>query len=104
MSRPTQLRTVSLIAIGLLLCALGGCAAARRHDARLTGELLVAAGFTADPSDEPESAERLRVLPALTMVTAQKDDATVYRFADPYSCECVYVADRDAYAAYKRLA
>jgi len=76
----------------------------RRHEARDTGDLLVAAGFMSKLADTPEREQRLRALPPLKMVSQSKDGHLVYRYADPYSCDCLYVGDEQAYAEYKRLA
>jgi len=84
--------------------ALGGCAAMRRHEARDTGDLLVSAGFTTKPADTPERAQELHAMPPLKLVSQSKDGHVVYRYADPYSCDCLYVGDQQAYAEYKRLA
>ena len=43
-------------------------------------------------------------VPPLKMVSQSKDGHLVYRYADPYSCDCLYVGDEQAYAEYKRLA
>jgi len=83
---------------------VGGCAAMRRHEARDTGDLLVSAGFTPKPADTPEREQQLRTLPPLKIVSQSKDGHLVYRYADPYSCDCLYVGDPEAYAEYKRLA
>jgi len=84
--------------------ALSGCAAMRREEARDTGDLLVSAGFRPRPADTPERAQQLRTMPALKIVSGAKDGHVVYRYADPYSCECLYVGDEQAYHEYKRLA
>ena len=84
--------------------ALGGCAAMRRHEARDTGDLLVSAGFTTRPADTPERAQQLHAMPPLKLVSQSKDGNVVYRYADPYSCDCLYVGDQQAYAEYKLLA
>jgi len=84
--------------------ALSGCAAIHREEARDTGDLLVSAGFRPRPADTPERAQQLRTMPALKIVAASKDGHVVYRYADPYSCECLYVGDDRAYHEYKRLA
>src|SRR5262245_36416722 len=84
--------------------AASGCAAIRRNEARDTGDLLVAAGFRPKPADTPERVAHLQAMPALKMVADSKDGNVVYRYADPYSCECLYVGDEDAYREYKRLA
>jgi uncharacterized protein YceK len=84
--------------------ALGGCAEIRRHDARDAGKLLVTSGFTVQPADTPERAQQLHAMPALKMVSERKEGSITYRYADPYSCECLYVGDERAYAEYRRLA
>ena len=76
----------------------------RRHEARDTGDLLVSAGFTAKPADTPERAQQLHAMPPLKLVSQSKDGHVVYRYADPYSCDCLYVGDQQAYAEYERLA
>jgi hypothetical protein len=99
----TTLRTGRLVVIGLTVFTLTGCAAMRRQEARDRGDLLVAAGFTPKPADTPDRAERLHEMPPLTMVSPSKDGDLVYRYADPYSCDCLYVGDQQAYGKYKRL-
>jgi len=76
----------------------------RRYEARDTGDLLVAAGFTTKPADTPARAQQLHAMPPLKLVSESKDGNVVYRYADPYSCHCLYVGDQQAYAEYKRLA
>jgi hypothetical protein len=83
--------------------ALGGCAAMRRAEARDTGGLLVSAGFTPKPADTPARAQQLGSMAPLKLVSQAKEGKLVYRYADPYSCHCLYVGDEQAYAAYKRL-
>ena len=73
----TTSRTLRLALVFTIASALGGCAAERRQDARVTGKRLVAAGFTVEGPNSPESAERLRVLPALTIVPQREDGTTV---------------------------
>ena len=84
--------------------AASGCSVMRRHEARDTGDLLIAAGFRPKPTDTPARAEQLSAMPPLRMVSESKEGHVVYRYADPYSCDCLYVGDEDAYREYKRLA
>jgi len=79
-------------------------AVVRRQEARETGDLLVAAGFRAKPADTLERTQQLDAVPALKIVSQSKDGRAVYHYADPYSCECLYVGDDTAYGQYKRLA
>src|SRR5437667_12325099 len=97
-------RKAELLVVLATAFGLGGCAAMRRREARDTGDLLVSAGFTTKPADTPERAQQLHAMPPLKLVSQSKDGDVVYRYADPYSCDCLYVGDRQAYAEYKRLA
>ena len=83
---------------------VGGCATVRRHEAKDTGDMLVAAGFRPKPADTPERERHLRAMQPLKLVSDSKDGKLVYRYADPYSCDCLYVGDEQAYTEYKRLA
>jgi len=100
----TTVRKRRLLLVLATAFAVGGCAATRRHEARETGDLLVAAGFSSKPADTPQQEQQLRALLPLKMVSQSKDGHLVYRYADPYSCDCLYVGDEQAYAEYKRLA
>ncbi len=100
----TTVRKRRLLLVLATAFAVGGCAAMRRQEARDTGDLLVAAGFSSKPADTPQQEQQLRALLPLKMVSQSKDGHLVYRYADPYSCDCLYVGDEQAYAEYKRLA
>ena len=91
------LRKGRLLVVLATAFALGGCAAMRRHEARDTGDLLVSAGFATKPADTPERAQQLGAMPPLKLVSQSKDGHVVYRYADPYSCHCLYVGDQQAY-------
>jgi len=84
--------------------AVSNCAAMRRQQARDTGDLLVAAGFRQKPADTPQRGDQLRAMAPLKMISQSTDGHVVYRYADPYSCNCLYVGDEQAYRAYKQLA
>src|SRR5438093_1986831 len=85
----TTVRKRRLLLVLATAFAVGGCAAMRRHEARDTGDLLVAAGFRSKLADTPEREQRLRALPPLKMVSQSKDGHLVYRYADPYSCDTI---------------
>ena len=100
----TAVRECQILLVFMTAIAMSGCAMMRRHEARDTGDLLAAAGFGAKPADTPERAQQLRAMPPLKIVSQSKDGHVVYRYADPYSCDCLYVGDEEAYQQYKRLA
>ena len=99
-----KLRKGRILLVLTTAIAVGGCATTHRHEARLTGDLLVAAGFKAKPADSPQRAQNLRAMPPLKILSQSKNGHTVYHYADPYSCNCLYVGDEQAYAKYRTLA
>ena len=99
-----RLRAGRLLLICATALALTGCATMHRDEARNTGDILIAAGFTQKPADTPDRAHKLHEMPPLKMISQTKDRRTVYRYADPYSCSCLYVGDQQAYQQYVSLA
>ncbi len=106
----TTVRAERLLARRLpLICAtafaLAGCAVMHQQEARDMDDVLVAAGFTPKPADTPDRARKLQAMPPLKMISqAAKDGRMVYGYADPYSCNCLYVGDQQAYEQYVTLA
>ena len=86
-------------AAALALVSLAGCATARisRREDHLS-----AAGFVVRQADTPARAEMLRRLPPHQFVRRMNNDKTVYVFADPNVCGCLYVGSEEAYNQYKR--
>jgi len=99
-----MLRKREMILVVATAIVAGGCATLRRVEARDTGELLMSAGFKAQPADTPEQTQRLHAMPPLKLVSQPEDGGIVYRYADPFSCDCLYVGDEQSYAEYRCLA
>ena len=98
----------SLTKIGLsavvMVTVLGGCTAMRRDRAADTKSLLTQAGFKVIPADTPEKMAKLKTVPAYKVIPWQrKTGGTVYAYADPDSCKCVYVGSPKQFASYKQL-
>jgi len=92
--------------LGLVFVAavpLVGCATLDRREARSTEQLLAAAGFRAKPADTPERIANIRAMPPRELVLEEKGGTTVYAYADPDGCGCLYVGGPDAYSAYQQL-
>src|SRR6185295_10524256 len=87
----TQVRGALRRLLLVAMIATGGCATIHRNEAQFERELLLPAGFDVLPADSPERAQELRALPPLKMVTQVSNGRLVYRLADPYLCDCVYV-------------
>jgi hypothetical protein len=86
-----------LLAVPVLLGA--ACAAIERFEVRDTEQMLVAAGFHVRHADGQED---LRSIPPHQIVSRAKDGDTVYMYADPDNCRCVYVGGSKEYSEYVR--
>jgi hypothetical protein len=84
--------------------ALVGCAAIERQDAADTEKLLVAGGFHLVPADSAERQQDLANMPARQIVARRQGAKTVYTYADPQNCRCLYVGGPKAYAKYREFA
>ena len=93
-------------AAGLLALAfsLSACTAMKKWESKDTEDLLVAAGFTIKSANTPEQLAKLKELQPLTMVRRVKDDQMYYTYADPYTCQCLFVGQSDQDQEYTRLA
>jgi len=40
----------------------------------------------------------------LKLLSQSKNGHVVYRYADPYSCNCLFIGDEHAYREYRQLA
>ena len=99
-------RWVTAIALAVLTtaAALAGCTAMRRDRAPETTRLLTQAGFKRLPADTPAKVARLNTLTPYKIVPwTRKSGATVYAYAAPDLCTCVYVGSPKQYAKFKEL-
>jgi hypothetical protein len=104
--RRREMKIYRKVVMLVLIAALpfAGCAAIQRSEAQDTEQLLAAAGFQAKPADTPEKLANLRTMPPRKLVSQAKDGKFVYSYADPNSCQCLYVGGPTEYSAYQRLA
>jgi hypothetical protein len=95
-----------LAAGGMLLCLASGCASLIQQDPDVAAQqaepMLEAAGFQRLPANTPEKMAHLKTLPPLQLRRRTVKGQVVYRFADPYYCQCLYVGDWEAYRRLKR--
>jgi len=89
---------VSKLALLLLAGALSGCALIEREQAAVTDDLLARAGFQmhAPGSDDQD-------LPPRDFVTQWDGEKTLYTYADPAGCRCVYSGGEAQYERYRWL-
>jgi hypothetical protein len=97
----TRNRAALLLAVPALLGA--GCAAIQRYETQETERILAAAGFQRRIADTPERQQELRSMPPHRIVSGTKDGNAVYTYADPDTCQCVYVGGAREYSEYGRL-
>ena len=101
--RPRWVTTIALAV--LTVAALVACCTAMRRDrAPDTMRLLTQAGFKTLPADTPAKVAKLSTLtPYTVMPWTRKSGATVYAYAAPDLCKCVYVGSPKQYAKFKEL-
>ena len=64
---------------------------------------LAAAGFIVRPANTPARIDMLSRLPAGKFVRRVNGDDVTYVYADPKSCNCLYVGTQAAYAQYQAV-
>ena len=80
---------------GLAACADGPRAVANKED------MMIASGFRFVPANTPERQAAFRQLPPHKFTRQTRGDKTVYVYADPTVCVCLYVGTPAQYAAYR---
>lgn len=63
---------------------------------------LVAAGFEVKPANTPERQDMLSRLPPRKFVRRVQGDDVAYIYADPKSCDGLFIGTQDAYGAFCR--
>lgn len=87
----------------VLVTILTSCASSLERTANQQEELLLAAGFSKKPANTPEKMARLKRLPLYEIAVRRKNTRPVYYYADPNTCQCLYVGNESNYQAYRRL-
>lgn len=107
-SKPVSLISTRLVAkgAGLVLAAAAGAfmlAACQTKAPAPAGDLFAAAGFTKKVADTPKRQAKLASIPAGKLIAKSVKGKTLYVYADPKNCICVYVGDEAAYQNFKQL-
>ena len=95
--------TTAATAVALAL-SVGACSYIHGSEAKKTDELLATAGFKPVAADTPDKAAQLQTQKPLKIIARRKDGQTIYTYADPYDCHCMWVGSQDQYVTYERLA
>jgi hypothetical protein len=88
----------------MMVAALAGCAALERQEAAYTEKLLSEAGFHRLPAESGRRQQDLADLPPREVVVRREGVKTVYAYADPQGCRCLYIGGPKAYAKYREFA
>jgi hypothetical protein len=91
---------VAIIAAGLL----SGCTYFRKQDADKTEATLAAAGFKMRPADTAKREANLATFPVRKIVSRTREGQTIYFYADPDFCKCLYAGSQEQYSRYRQLA
>ncbi len=67
------------------------------------GMRLEDAGFKMKEANTPQKMQRLKSIPAHTMVPHRKNGTRYYVYADPTYCKCAYIGDEAAMKAYRNM-
>jgi hypothetical protein len=89
-----------IVALGL---SVTGCATIRAHQTAETEQVLAAAGFQVEPADTPEKLAHLQTLTPRKVVRDVRDGQPQYVYADPQTCNCLYVGDEQRYQKFQEL-
>lgn len=81
--------------------ALAGCETQQQVVSQKE-DLLAAAGFEARPANTPTRQAMLARLPANHFAMRDVNGTTVYLYADPIACSCVYFGSAAAFSKYKQ--
>jgi hypothetical protein len=94
-------RTASVLAVLAAALTVSACqsTSTRKED------MLAAAGFKIRLADTPAKLANLQKLPPNTFVPRTVDGGqTVFVYADPVVCKCLYVGSQQAYQTFQGLA
>jgi hypothetical protein len=99
-----QRETMKIVLVGFMAgTALSGCALVKYANVWEAEYLLNKAGFTVQQADTPERLARLNSMPAHKVTPYTQDGQTVYVYADPLRCKCIYVGGPQEYARFQEL-
>jgi hypothetical protein len=99
------MRTLARLAVVVVaLSLLPACSYFKRQDADQVESTLAAAGFRMKSADTPERLAKLQAMPVRKIFTKQREGETVYLYADPDFCKCIYAGRQEQYDRYQRLA
>jgi hypothetical protein len=94
-------RRLAVLAIAAVLVA--GCSVPESR-VESQEDLLLASGFRVRTAQDAKGQSALRALPPNKVVPVTGGGRTVYVYADPTRCKCIYRGNAEAYRKYRILA
>ena len=86
----------------LLPCVLLTACSGQQQVTERKEDILAASGFAVRPANTPQRQAMLRQLPSHRFVQQMRGTQTMYVFADPLVCDCLYVGTEAAYGRYRQ--
>ena len=86
----------SILAIVGLCAAVAAC----QSNTKFKEDLLSSAGFKATPPTTPAQIASLRSLPPHRLTKTTHKGTTIWVYADPTICGCLYVGNQAAHDSY----
>jgi hypothetical protein len=95
---------IAALLVAVTAMSFAACATLHRSEARSTEEMLAAAGFRVKPANTLARLANLDSMPPRQLIAQVREGRSVYSYADPDNCHCLYVGGPKEYAAYQRRA
>ena len=94
-----------VVKLGAVALAFSPIAVASAQNPRgvppVPDNMFTISGFKVRFADTPGKLARLRSLPPDKLVTRTRNGQTIYLYADPKGCRCVYVGTPEAWRTYQ---
>jgi hypothetical protein len=100
---PRAGRARSLAPVVVAVSLLAACSAQPSRVA-MQEETLITSGFRIRSAHDPKGQSALRALPPNRVVPVKSGGQTIYVYADPEGCKCLYRGSAEAYRRYRILA
>ncbi|MFI5002298.1 MAG: hypothetical protein ACHQK9_20645 [Reyranellales bacterium] len=97
-------RLTSALAVLGMCAAVAGCVTTSQPTSTTVinkEDMMIASGFRFVPANTPQRQAAFRTLPPHKFTRQTRGDKTVYAYADPTICVCLYVGNPSNYAAYR---
>lgn len=95
-----RVKATSIAVLALIGLTTTACVTATQNKENM----LAAAGFSVQPANTPERVASLKTLPPHKFTMQSNNGQTVFLYADPTVCGCIYYGSQQNYDAYRQMA